>query len=148
MRIRGFLTVTVLAMLVALGATGSNAGDGMLTAYVVHGIDGDDTIGGSDEMAGPETRAARELENAACGPRLAEGLLHLRDFREPGTPVSLASVVPPSAQEPLVVLGGASTVVLDLLGQEIVVLGFHTAAKSTERMVTANPPSLLERSAR
>jgi hypothetical protein len=42
MKIRQLLTLPAMAMLVLAGAAAANADDNMLTAYVVHGIDGDD----------------------------------------------------------------------------------------------------------
>ena len=76
-----------------------------------------------DEVPRPEPGAAGDLEHATARTRRGQRGLDARDLLEPRRALLLARVVPPAAEEPLVVLRRARAVVGDLLVEDLPLAG-------------------------
>jgi len=78
------------------------------------------------QVAGPETRAARQFQNFPSRKLVAKSRLHELDFIAPGFAMFRAAVVASFSQEPFVVLSRPSTVVLDLFSEDLEITHVHS----------------------
>src|SRR5262245_34213519 len=90
------------------------------------GIDGDDPLGHPDELARPDSRSGRKLEDAAARRKRLERGVHLGDVLPPALLPLRLELVATAAVPPVVVLRRPRRVVLLLLLHKIL----HTATSS------------------